>query len=141
MKSNLSPLGIQPTDLADPRKLVRKILEIARKRFRVERAALYLYNPNLGDLVFVLALGVGAAIAGGGTAGIIQMGTTWVRGMSSVTTGGFGNFIIATGEWLGAFTTATLTVLFPIAVTILVILLIIVGSRRLLRPRTPLTSG
>jgi hypothetical protein len=82
-----------------------------------------------------------AAIAGGGTAGIIQMGTTWVRGMSSVSTGGFGNFVIATGEWLGAFTTATLTVLFPIAVTILVILLIIVGSRRLLRLRTPVTSG
>ena len=60
MKSNLSPLGIQPTDLADPRKLVRKILEIARKRFRVERAALYLYNPNLGDLEIDMALGVGA---------------------------------------------------------------------------------
>ena len=58
MKSNLSPLGIQPTDLADPRKLVRKILEIARKRFRVERAALYLYNPNLGDLEIDMALGV-----------------------------------------------------------------------------------
>ncbi len=82
-----------------------------------------------------------AAIAGGGTAGIIQMSTTWVRGMSSVTTGGLGNFVVATGEWLGAFTTATLTVLFPIAVTILVILLIIVGSRRLLRPHTPVTSG
>ena len=60
MKSNLSPLGIQPTELADPRKLVRKILEIARKRFRVERAALYLYNPNLGDLEIDMALGVGA---------------------------------------------------------------------------------
>jgi len=60
VKSNLSPLGIQPNDLADPRKLVRKILEIARKRFRVERAALYLYNPNLGDLEIDMALGVGA---------------------------------------------------------------------------------
>ena len=82
-----------------------------------------------------------AAIAGGGTAGIIQMSTTWVRGLSSVTTGGLGNFVIATGEWLGAFTTATLAVLFPIAVTILIVLVIVVGGRRLLRPRTPVTTG
>jgi signal transduction histidine kinase len=55
-----SALGIQPIDLADPRKLVRKVLEIARKRFRVERAALYLFNPNLGDLEIDMAVGVGA---------------------------------------------------------------------------------
>lgn len=82
-----------------------------------------------------------AAIAGGGTAGIIQMSTTWLRGISSVTTGGLGNFVIATGEWLGAFTTATLTVLFPVAVMLLIILLIILGSRRFLRPRASVTAG
>ena len=27
------------------------------------------------------------------------MGTTWVRGVSSVSTGGLGNFVVATGEW------------------------------------------
>lgn len=60
MRISSSALGIQPIDLADPRKLVRKVLEIARKRFRVERAALYLFNPNLGDLEIDMAVGVGA---------------------------------------------------------------------------------
>lgn len=82
-----------------------------------------------------------AAIAGGGTAGIIQIGTTWVRGMSSVTTGGLGNFIVATGEWMGSFTTATLAVLFPLLVVVFLALLILLISRRLLRNREPITSG
>ena len=60
MRISPSALEIQPIDLADPRKLVGKVLEIARKRFRVERAALYLFNPNLGDLEIDMAVGVGA---------------------------------------------------------------------------------
>lgn len=81
-----------------------------------------------------------AAIAGGGTAGIIQLGTTWVRGLSSVTTGGLGNFVVATGEWMGALTTATLAVLFPLLMLILVALLLFFVSRRLLRSRALVTS-
>lgn len=78
-----------------------------------------------------------AAIAGGGTAGIIQMGTTWVRGLSTVTTGGLGNFVVATGEWMGSFTTATLAVLSPFIIVIFLVLLILFIGRKVLRPRLP----
>ena len=80
-----------------------------------------------------------AIIAGGGTAGIIQMGTTWVRGVSSVTTGGLGNFVVATGEWMGSLTIATLSVLFPLLVVLFVaILLILIVRRRSRANSTPL---
>ncbi|MBX3011977.1 MAG: DUF4126 domain-containing protein [Caldilineaceae bacterium] len=71
-----------------------------------------------------------AAIAGGGTAGIIQLGTTWLRGVSSLSTGGLGNFVVATGEWMGAFTTATLAVLFPLLMVLLVVILLVYLFRR-----------
>ena len=71
-----------------------------------------------------------AIIAGGGTAGIIQMGTTWVRGVSSVTTGGLGNFVLSTGEWMGSLTIATLSVLFPLLVVIFVAILLVAITRR-----------
>ena len=81
-----------------------------------------------------------AAIAGGGTAGIIQMGTTWVRGLSTVTTGGLGNFVVATGEWMGSLTTAILAVLFPLLVVLFLLLLIFFASRKVARPRSQVTS-
>ncbi len=77
-----------------------------------------------------------AIIAGGGTAGIIQMGTTWMRGVSSVTTGGLGNFVVATGEWMGSLTIATLSVLFPLLVVLFVAILMIVIVRRRNRSNT-----
>ncbi|HRW05193.1 MAG TPA: DUF4126 domain-containing protein [Caldilineaceae bacterium] len=77
-----------------------------------------------------------AIIAGGGTAGIIQMGTTWLRGVSSVTTGGLGNFVVSTGEWMGSLTVATLSVLFPLLVVIFVIMLLAAIVRRFNRRRT-----
>ena len=80
-----------------------------------------------------------AITAGGGTAGIIQMGTTWMRGVSSVTTGGLGNFVVATGEWMGSLTIATLSVLFPLLVVLFVaILLILIVRRRSRANSTPL---
>lgn len=82
-----------------------------------------------------------AAIAGGGTAGIIQLGTTWVRGLSTVTTGGFGNFLVATGEWMGALTTATLSILFPLLVVLFLALLIFLLSRKGTRSRVSMTSA
>lgn len=77
-----------------------------------------------------------AIIAGGGTAGIIQLGTTWVRGVSSVSTGGLGNFLVATGEWMGSLTIATLSVLFPLLVVLFVAILIIMIVRRRNRANT-----
>ncbi len=80
-----------------------------------------------------------AAIAGGGTAGIIQLGTTWVRGLSSITTGGLGNFVVSTGEWMGALTTATLAILFPLLVLTFVVIAIFLTSRWLVRRSAPQT--
>ncbi len=77
-----------------------------------------------------------AIIAGGGTAGIIQMGTTWMRGVSSVSTGGLGNFVVATGEWMGSLTIATLSVLFPFLVLLFVAIMLIVIVRRRSRANT-----
>lgn len=55
-----------------------------------------------------------AAIAGGGVAGTVQFGTVALRSASSVTTGGFGNFMVSTMELLGAIVTTLLAILLPI---------------------------
>ncbi len=74
-----------------------------------------------------------AVIAGGGTAGLVQTGTTILRGMSSLATGGLGNFIVSTGELFGSITTSLLAVLFPVIALALVLGLLIVFISR--RPR------
>ena len=66
-----------------------------------------------------------AVIAGGGAAGIVQAGTTGLRGPSTLTTGGLDNFFVSTLEWIGAFTTSLLAVLFPVVALLLVLGLIV----------------
>ena len=81
-----------------------------------------------------------ALIAGGGVAGLVQASTTVVRGLSSVTTGGLGNFLVATGELFGALATSLLTILFPVlALLFIVIVLLILFQRRSLRAVLPAT--
>lgn len=61
-----------------------------------------------------------AMIAGGGAAGIVQGTTVVSRGASSVTTGGFGNFILATFELFSSFVLAVVAIVVPLlAVAIL----------------------
>lgn len=43
-------LPVEPRDLAEAKRLARRVVTEARRRFQVERAALFLLNPNLGDL-------------------------------------------------------------------------------------------
>jgi hypothetical protein len=72
-----------------------------------------------------------AVIAGGGTAGIVQAGAAVLRGLSSMTTGGLGNFLVATGELIGAITTALLAVFWPfVALLVVVVLLFVIFTRR-----------
>ena len=59
-----------------------------------------------------------AAIAGGGAAGAVQVTTTVARGASSVLTGGLGNWVVSTGEGIGAAITAILAIVVPILVFI-----------------------
>ena len=59
-----------------------------------------------------------AAIAGGGAAGAVQVTTTVARGASSMLTGGTGNWVVSTGEGIGAVITAILAIVVPILVFI-----------------------
>ena len=59
-----------------------------------------------------------AAIAGGGAAGAVQGTTTVARGASSMLTGGTGNWVVSTGEGIGAVITAILAIVVPILVFI-----------------------
>jgi hypothetical protein len=63
-----------------------------------------------------------AAIAGGGMAAAVQSGTVLLRSASSVTTAGFGNFLVSTMELVGAVTTAILAVWLPVAALAFVLL-------------------
>lgn len=55
------PLRISPPDLLHAGKLSRRLVEGVRRRFSVERAALFLLNPNLGDLEVEAATGMNSA--------------------------------------------------------------------------------
>ncbi len=62
-----------------------------------------------------------AVIAGGGAAGIVQTGTVLVRGTSTATTGGSANFLVSTGEWLGALITTMLALVLPVLAALAVV--------------------
>lgn len=55
------PLKIGPGDLLDARRLSRRVVAGLRRRFGVERAAFFLFNPNLGDLEVEAAEGITTA--------------------------------------------------------------------------------
>lgn len=70
-----------------------------------------------------------AIIVGGGTAGVVQMSTVAARGVSTATTGGLGNFVIATGEWIGAILLSVSALLVPALVAIVVVIAVILAIR------------
>jgi hypothetical protein len=76
-----------------------------------------------------------AIIAGGGTAGIIQAGTTGLRGASSLASGGITNVLVSTGELVGSLLTTALAILIPIVCLFLVGALCIVIVRGLIASR------
>jgi hypothetical protein len=64
-----------------------------------------------------------ALIAGGGTAGLIQTATVALRGTSSATTAGTGNWIVATVELVAAIFSTVLSIVLPVLGLLLVVLL------------------
>ncbi|AKS42460.1 DUF4126 domain-containing protein [Wenzhouxiangella marina] len=78
-----------------------------------------------------------AALLGGGSAGIVQAATVAARGVSTATSGGLGNFLIASVEAIGSVIAVILALLIPIAFGLLVIVgliaLLVWVLRRLLR--------
>jgi hypothetical protein len=67
-----------------------------------------------------------AIVAGGGAAGLVQSGTTFVRWQSSTVTAGLGNAAVASGELLGAVALSMLGVLAPLLAAGLAVLLLLV---------------
>ena len=80
-----------------------------------------------------------AIIAGGGAAGIVQLGTTALRGKSSVTTAGMGNFVVSSFELLGAVLTTALAILLPVISLVLVVWIILYLARKVAARRAPRT--
>ena len=70
-----------------------------------------------------------AIIVGGGTAGVVQMSTVAVRGVSTATTGGIANPVISTGEWIGAAVLSVLSFIVPVLVVFVVLLTLIWAIR------------
>jgi len=71
-----------------------------------------------------------ALIAGGGAAAIVQGATSTLRLKSSALTGGLGNPLVATGEWIGAIITALLAIIVPLICLALLIVLVILVVRK-----------
>lgn len=84
-----------------------------------------------------------AAIVGGGSAGIIQAGTTLTRATSTATTGGAGNALVSTGEAGGAVGLSIFAFIVPFIIGCLVLLLLIwLGTKlvkRFMRKRQEVT--
>jgi hypothetical protein len=76
-----------------------------------------------------------AIIAGGGIAGTVQTGTTVARGTSTVTSAGFANPLLSTGELIGAIVTTILSLAVPILAAILALLLFAISLRLFLKLR------
>ena len=64
-----------------------------------------------------------AIIVGGGTAGAVQMGTVAARALSTATTGGLGNPVVSTGEWISALLVSVLALIMPVLVVIIVVIM------------------
>ena len=74
-----------------------------------------------------------AIVAGGGAAGLVQGGTALLRLKSSAFTAGFGNPVLATGELVGSLALSALALLAPLLAAAVVILVLVVSTRRLVR--------
>jgi len=87
---------------------------------------------NLGDTSPLLQWSI-AAIAGGGTAGLIETFTAMTRAASTGMTGGTGNFLVATAEALSSGILTILAFTLPFLAAALVIGLLIMTMIKLPR--------
>ena len=96
-----------------------------------------------GTLMMLTSLGEGsgmlpwalALILGGGTAGVVQAATVKLRALSSGTTGGAGNAVVAGGELVGASTFSLVALLMPVIALVVSLLLLAIVVRVLLKLR------
>lgn len=64
-------------------------------------------------------------IAGGSTATVSQLTTTSIKGASTITTGGMGNFFVSIAEGIGALAMSIVSILLPFLALIFVLVLFI----------------
>ncbi|MCA9566482.1 MAG: DUF4126 domain-containing protein [Myxococcales bacterium] len=72
-----------------------------------------------------------AIVAGGGTAGSVALGTAGVRAVSTATTGGLANPIVAFGEAVASLVLSVVAVLAPVLALLVVLAGVAFGVRRL----------
>lgn len=83
-----------------------------------------------------------AIIGGAGVAGIVQTASVATRASSTLTTGGLGNFMVSTFEWLSAVVMSVMSVLLPIvgaaiAIALSLATIILLTRRRRMRSVLP----
>lgn len=76
-----------------------------------------------------------AAIAGGGAAAAVQTGTVAVRGVSSATTAGLGNFVVSSTELAASVVGTVLAIVVPVLCVILVVACFVVAAAWFIRRR------
>ncbi len=79
-----------------------------------------------------------AMTLGGGSAGIVQGSTVLARGLSTASTGGIGNPVVATSETGGSLVAVVLAVLLPVTFSVIVIVALVgllIWSIRTVRAR------
>ncbi len=81
-----------------------------------------------------------AFIAGGGAAGLVQSATVALRGTSSVTTAGTGNWLVATIELLAAVAATVLSLVLPVLGAVFAAVLLL-AAFRLWRSRRSIRAG
>lgn len=86
-----------------------------------------------------------AFVAGGGPAGVVQLGTVVTRGISGATTGGVGNPVVSTAEWVLSLVLAIVAVLVPILAAIVVLWILVKAIKQIVRwrrgSRSAITTG
>jgi hypothetical protein len=74
-------------------------------------------------------------IVGGGTAAVVQGGTSLLRLGSTSTTAGTGNFLVATGENIAAVITPIVTIVIPVIVALFFLGIFFLVFRIIIRRR------
>ena len=85
-----------------------------------------------------------AVVLGGGSAGVVQAGTVLTRAFSGATTGGLGNPVVATLEFIFAVVLAVLAVVVPVLAALLVLWVFVRAGRaiaRRVRARRPAAAA
>lgn len=70
-----------------------------------------------------------AIIAGAGAAGLTSLGMAGVRVVSTAATGGFGNFLVATFEWVASLVLAAMAIVVPVAAALFTLVAIVFLAR------------